>query len=118
MSVLRRLTFRLTFGHLFNLTGRDPFGILLSTIVSPIFCELVLEFCGKGLPLYQRPLGSLELRTDFDSILEEKFARSRDFRLIIRAGKLDNWDFYRFRMQVHQGFPLLAGRGCIYLETL
>ena len=115
MTVLRRLTFRVTSGYLFHLSDRYPLCALLSTVVSPIFCEFVFEFCGSGPPLARRPRESWGLRRDFDSLLEEKFARNRDFRLIIRTSELsDRQDLQR---QAERAFPLLASRGCIYLET-
>jgi hypothetical protein len=117
MDVLCRLTFRVTScRHLFHLSGPHPLCAQLSTIISPNFCELVLEFCTPDPPLDRRPQESWDIRNDLDSLLEEKFARNGDFRLTIRTS--EHCDREELQRQAGCAFPLLASRGRIYLETL
>ena len=112
MAALRRFTLRaMTFSNL-----GEPLFRMLSTIESPAFCEFALEL-GRSAPLPERKF--MRKRgpwRDFDNLVEEKFARNRDFKFIIRMSESSDWEELRERAE--QGFPLLAGRGCIYLETL
>ncbi|KAF9645152.1 hypothetical protein BDM02DRAFT_693138 [Thelephora ganbajun] len=88
---------------------------MLSTITSSVFCEFVLEF-GKLPPYFNRP--SLEHWGHWDKIdrfLEERFGERRDFRLIIRTGKLYNWE--TFQRHAKKRFPLLTRRGRVLFET-
>ena len=112
MPVIRRLTFRATLNPIVLLGYTHS---LLITITSPVFCELVLEICGSAPPLEPWRLVSWDGRGKSGYVFEE-FSRNGDFRLIIRTSELsDREDLQR---QAERAFPLLASRGCIYLETL
>ena len=112
MTALRRFTLRAT---AFSSLG-EPFFRMLSTIESPAFCEFVLEL-GRSSPLPERKfMRKWSPWRDFDNLVEDKFAKNRDFRFIIRMNESSDWE--ELRKRAEQGFPLLAGRGCIYLETL
>ena len=112
IPVLRRLTFRTTFHHLAVLSYSHS---LLSTIVSPVFCELVLEIHGSPSRFEPWRLASWDAWGQ-SGYLIEGFARNGDFKLIVRASELS--DREELRRQAERAFPLLASRGCIYFETL
>ena len=114
MVVLRRLTFCTTFSELFPDLG-DPLFEMLSTIMSPEFCEFVLEFGSFNSPEICSMEG-WDLWRDFDNLFEERFARNRDyFRLIIKSSMPSDWE--DLRRKAEWGFPLLADRGCITLRS-
>ena len=117
MAVLRRLTLRTTFDNGF-LDLDNLFLGMLSTIASPVFCEFALEVggCSYPGPDSRAFMKKWSLWRDFDYLVENKFARNRDFRLIIKTSESSDWE--ELRKRVERGFPLLAGRGCIYLELL
>ena len=112
IPVLRRLTFRTTFNHLAYLGYSYS---LFSTIVSPVFCELVLEIHGSPSRFEPWCLASSTAWGQSGYLLEG-FARNGDFRLIIRASEVS--DREELGREAERAFPLLASRGCIYLETL
>ena len=113
MAVLRRLTLLARFRN--GLLGLDNSSlVMLSTIVSPVFCELVLAF--DGYPPEIQSMGGWGLWRDFDKLLEERFASHRDFSLIIIIPREPS-GLEGLRMEAERGFPLLADRGCIYLQT-
>ena len=112
MAVLRRFTLRAT---AFSNLG-EPFFRMLSNIESPAFCEFVLEL-GRSSPLPERKsMRKWGPWRDFDNLVEETFARNRDLKFIIRMSEFSDWE--KLRKRAEQGFPLLAGRGCIHLEML
>ena len=112
MAVLRRLTLLASF-----LYGRPHLDrsslVTLSTIVSPVFCELVLVL--DGSPPEIQSMGASGLWGDFDRFFEERFARHGDLRLIIVISYYPS-DWGDLQREVERDFPLLAERGCIYLE--
>ena len=114
MAVLRRLTLLAGF-----LSGRPDLDhsslVTLSTIVSPVFCELVLVL--NGSPAEIQSMGASGLWGDFDKFFEERFARHGDFRLIILISRYHSEGWGDLQREVERDFPLLADRGCIYLET-
>ena len=115
MAFLRRLTIRTTFNNVF-LDLDSPLLGMLSTIVSPVFCEFVLELGGTAPPPERRSMKTWTLWRDFDNLFEERFARHGDFRLVvIITSEPSDWE--DLRRKAEWGFPLLAERGCIYLET-
>lgn len=111
---LRRLTFCVAFPRVSILSSDLTFEAL-STITSLVFCEFVLEL-GKLPSLFSRPSsehwGDWE---EIDRLLEERFAKRKNFRLIIKTGKL--YDRETFQAHARESFPLLARRGCIRFET-
>ena len=108
IPVLRRLTFRTTFG----LINRLGYSYSFLTIVSPVFCELVLEIHGTSSLFDPLSLHNWH----FWSLLLGGFARSRDLRLIIRASALS--DLEELGREAERALPSLAMCECIYLETL
>ena len=114
MAVLHRLTFRTTFDQVFFLDRPLVLGVL-STITSPAFHEFVLEL-GRSISHSEGwSMTSWGLWRDFDDFFEERFAKHGDFRLIIRTSEPSDREDLR-RQASEWGFPLLAGRGCIYFE--
>ena len=115
MAVLRQLTIRTTFNYVF-LDHDNLFFGMLSTIISPVFCEFVLELSGSAPPHERRCTEDWDFWRDLDKLFEERFARRGDFRLIIiMIGEPSDWqDLQRL---AEWAFPLLTDRGCIYLET-
>ena len=95
--------------------GRIPLFSALSTITSPAFCEFALEL--SGFPSHFTQPSSVYWGDwgDINQLLEERFAMSGDFRIIITTGKL--YDRETFRRHAEEIFPLLASRGCIRFET-
>ena len=116
MAVLHRLTVRTTFDQLSIQHNDGSFLGMLSTIVSPAFCEFVLELGGSSSLPSGESMEEWGPWGGFDNLFENNFARNRDFRLIIRTSEFSDWE--ELRKLAEQSFPLLAGRGCIYLETL
>ena len=115
MVVLHQLTVRTTFDPV-SIQDRDnPLLGMLSSIVSPVFCKFVLELGGSS-PLPEREsMKEWGPWRGFDNLVEEKFARNRGFRFIIRTSEPPDWEELRRRAECC--FPVLAGRGCIYLQT-
>ena len=113
MAVLRRLTLCTTFSELFP-DLRNPLFEILSTIMSPEFCEFVLEFGSFNSPEICST-ESWDPWRDFDDLFEERFARHGDFRLIIKSSTPSDWE--NLRRKAEWGFPLLADRGCITLRS-
>lgn len=114
LSVLRRLTLRIAFPHMFTFE-RTLLLRALSTIVSPNFCEFALELC-KLPPHFKRP--SSELWGSWgkiDEFLVGRFSEREGFKVVIRLDNLDDWE--TFRRHARKSFPLLARKGCIYFET-
>ena len=117
MTVLHRLTLCTGFEKLSILSRDNPLRGILSSIASPVFREFVLEL-GRSASFPERWSTMMEIWgfwRYFDGFFEERFARHGDFRLIIRVSQ--PFDREDLRKQAEWGFPLLAGRGCIYLET-
>ena len=112
MAVLRRLTLRMAAFSDLDI----PLVRMLSTIVSPAFCEFVLELGGSSPLPGRESMEKWGPWRDFDNLVEDNFATNRDFRFIIKTSEPPDWE--ELRKRAEQGFPLLAGRGCIYLETL
>ena len=110
MTALRQLTLRTTAFSDLDI----PLARMLSTIVSPAFYEFVLELGGSSLPERESMIRWGPWR-DFDILVEDKFARNRDFRFIIRTGDSSDWE--ELQRQAKWGcFPQLASRRCIYFE--
>lgn len=112
LTVLRRLTLRTTFFRMSNLP-RDALCITLSSITSPSFSEFVLELGILPFPSGLR----FELWDDcdeVDSFLEERFAKNRDFKFIIKTSELH--DRGAFERYAKEAFPLLAGTGRLRFE--
>ena len=112
ITALRRLTLR---------TASTPasglaFGFLpISTITSPVFRELVLELDGLS-SRFDGPSPAYWGRwEEIDRLVEQRFAKHGDFRLVIRTGELSDQE--TFQRHTKENFPLLAGRGCIHFET-
>jgi hypothetical protein len=107
MPVLRRLTFHTTLAGVDRFVNFDP---ILSSIVSPVFCELVLEIPWSPPPFQ---LACLPISGDHHF---ERFAWNGDFRFIIRTSE----PYVRELLgkQAKREFPLLASRGCIHLEMM
>ena len=113
-TVLRRLTLRMGSPQAFDF-ALDVFVGALSTITSPIFCELVLELDGRSCRSNRSYPGLWHCWGEIDKFLEERFAEQGDFRVVIRTGKLYNRG--AFQAHVKEGFPFLAKRGQIGFET-
>jgi hypothetical protein len=112
INVLRRLTFRMWLSYMSTF---EPQLLLraLSTVTSPVFCELVLELGGH--PYLDEPSSVYQDRwQEIDRHLEERFRDRRDFKIIIRKGDSYGWEY--FQRHVKEYFPLLARRGCIEFE--
>jgi hypothetical protein len=91
----------------------EPLLEVLSTITSPVFCELVLELGGHSY--VDEPYSIYQDRWKvIDGYLEERFSDRRDFKMIIRKGESQWWE--RFRCHAEECFPLLVRRGCIQFE--
>ena len=109
LTSLRRLTFRQVFD---NGSAAAPTFLPIVTITSSLFSEFVLEL-GRLPPYlcrtYWREWGQM------DRILAVRFAIRRDFRFIIRTGKLDAPNI--FQGFAKEGLPFLARLGCIHFET-
>src|SRR5579872_2342949 len=115
LTVLRRLTLRVATPR-FSVVDRFLLHQSLPTVVSPAFCELVLEI--DGFPSHFESTPS-ELWGDWgstDKILKNRFANREDFKMTIRVDKI--YDNKRFQGYVKKGFPLLARKGCIHFEAL
>lgn len=82
-----------------------------STITSPVFRELVLELRGLPYSLSRSPWGQWR---QIDKLLENRFAKRGDFRLIIRTGRFCYEGL--FRNDTKRAFPLLESKGCIRFE--
>ena len=81
------------------------------TITSTVFCEFVLVLGRDRIRPDRIPGGRW---AEIDRFLYERFAKRGDFRFVIQADDLDVLD--SFRRGTQEGFPLLAGRGCIHFE--
>jgi hypothetical protein len=112
VAVLRRLTLRTSYTPVYGLA----FGFLsISTITSPVFREIVLEVGGTP-SRFDGPSPAYWGRwEEFDRMIEQRFAKNGDFRLIIRTGELQNRE--AFKEHAKGTFPLLASKGCIHFET-
>ena len=110
IAVLRRLTLRKVYPQ-----ALEVFVGALSTITSPIFCELVLELDGRSCRS-NRTYPKLWLCwKKIDKFLEGRFAEQGDFRVVIRTGEIYNWEPFRAHME--KAFPFLAKRGQVGFET-
>ena len=94
----------------FNLTqcmfSYHPLTTALSTVTSPVFCELVI---GLGEDCVSRqPWRNWFLCKDTDRVLEEQFAAHEDFKLIIRTGGVP--DSVTFERDMREAFQLSASR--------
>ena len=114
IEVLCRLTLRLTFHQVINFK-RGIFIGVLSTITSPVFCEVALEI--SKVPLHFDGPSSDHWGSwkEIDELLQNRFARYGSFRLLIRTGELH--DPETFQMHAKETFPLLANRGRVRFET-
>ena len=103
---------RLTIHPIFHTSSDVPFEFLsVLTIASTTFCELVLvlgrySFCPDRMRWNRW--------AEIDRFLYGRFAEHGDFRLVVKAGNLGVLD--SFRRGAHEGFPLLASRGCVHFE--
>jgi hypothetical protein len=114
LTVLRRLTFRMAFSQVSNFRW-DLLLRVLSTIVSPIFYEFVLEL-REPPSIFGRALSEhWERWKDIDALLEERFAEHGDFRFVVRTDKLH--DRATFQRRVKKSLPFLARRECVHFET-
>ena len=114
LVVLHCLTIHLEFSRV-AILNRDPFLMVLSTIISPVFHELVLELAGHSSHSNRLPSGFWGHWKGIDDLLEEQFAKHGHFMLVVRMGGLD--DQKAFQRHVKDTFPFLAGRGCVHFET-
>ena len=112
VTVLRRLTFRMTFpqGFFFD---RALFRETLSTITSPVFREFAVEL--REPPSPRLALEYLSRWEEIDKLLEEQFAKHGNFKVIIRMGNPCDQEF--FRRHAKEGFPFLARRGCVGFDV-
>ena len=110
VTALRRLTFHILLHEV--VSAPEPLLRTLSTITSPVFCELVLEIPPDFCELAPRDWNGWK---EIDKVLEERFATGKYFRLIIRTRKYP--DPGNFQWHMKRVFPLLAGRGLIRFET-
>jgi hypothetical protein len=105
LTVLRRLTLRMTFTQVSTFIPNTLQTAL--AITPPLFRKLVLEI--DGLPCPSEHWGHWG-GTDY--FLERRFAKHGDFRLIVRTSVLD--DPETFQEHVKGAFPLLTRRGCVH----
>ena len=108
--MIRRLTYRMPFHQAITIGPKLIHGVLF-TITSPAFREFVLEL--STLPSWF-DASSLDNWGDTDRLIEERFAKDRDFKLIIRMGK--HRGLGDFQRRIRGVFPLLENRGCIHFE--
>ena len=114
ITALRRLTFRVAFPQVFINTP-DHLLRVLSSIASPIFCELVLEI-GVLPPRFDKQSSMYWGRwEEIDGLLKKRFAKFGNFKLTIRTGDVD--DRGTFQRHVKEAFPLLAKGEHIHFET-
>ena len=107
LTVLRRLTIRLEFDLSQCMFSYHPLTMALSTVASPVFCELVI---GLGEDCVTRqPWRNWFLWKDTDRVLEEQFSTHEDFQLIIRTG--GDPDSVTFERDMREAFQLSANRG-------
>lgn len=113
IKTLRRLTIRTAFTPVSGVT----FGFIpLSTVTSTVFREIVLELGGRP-SRFDGPSPVFWGRwEEIDRLIEQRFAKDGDFRLIFRTVELD--DREGFQRHAEGTFPLLAGRGCLRFETI
>lgn len=113
LSILRRLTLRVLPGPRAPFSAHTHFLRLLSTVASPVFREFVFEphdrNSSESALMYWHPWKGV------DELLEERFSREGDFRVVIRTGGLI-YDQRTLQLVATEGFPLLAGRGCVHFE--
>jgi hypothetical protein len=83
---------------------------VLSTVTSPVFCELVLELGGPSDPYGHQSIFRDRWRV-LDGCLEERLSDRRDFKIIIREGL--GWCKGEFRRHAKEMLPLLARQECI-----
>ena len=88
----------------------------LSTIVSPSFCELVLEMKNYSTGFDWPSPGGGSRWEEVDKYLDERFSDRENFKLTIRSTESFNWSTYQGRAR--DCFPLLASKGRINLETI
>lgn len=114
---LRRLTCRMPTQQAI-IVEPDALIRLLSTIMSPIFCEFVLDLKLEvnELPTYYTlpPSEDWSRWVQIDKFLEDRFAKNGPFKVIVRTNKPHNRVI--FQSQIRRGFPLLARRKCVHSE--
>ena len=87
----------------------------ISTITSLAFCEFVLGLGGTPFGPSQSSLNLWGNWDETDKLLLFFLDRHPDFTLVIKTDSLLNSD--RFKAQVREGFPSMAGRDRIRFET-
>ena len=112
-TVLRRFTIRLRFLNLHGFNRRALFAAL-STITSPVFCELELEICVLPSRFTKPSWVYWSGWEEVAEFLEELFGAREDFKLIVTTGKLH--DRETFHRHVNEIFPSWADRGRIHFK--
>ena len=114
-AVLRRFILRMSFRQVPTF-ALQILPRVISTIMSPVFCEFVLELT-RVPPSY--PWGPWMLDWGhwrrIDRFLEDQFSECGDFRFVIRTGELGDQEII-FQERTKETFSFLAARGCIRFE--
>lgn len=114
LKVLRRLTLRTPLHDALSVLPRNIPGPL-STIESPLFCELALELVTVPVFPDEQDWLHWDQCRKMDKFLDERFADGGCFKLIIRTYWRRNTKV--FQSHAKQGFPLLVRRGCIRFDS-
>ena len=114
VTALRRLTLRMTFLQVFFFQ-RALLREALSTITSPVFREFVVELREPPIPSKMLPLEYMGRWEEIDKLLEERFAKHEDFKVIIRMGVPCDQEYLHGHGK--EFFPFLARRGCVGFDV-